>query len=235
MKRLAPQKRPHYVPTERMSILELRAARAWSAQQSADAFLVTPATIASWMKRVDEQGPDPLLQIREPVNKFPDFVRYAVQRLKTMCPTLGKAKIAETLCRAGLHLGTTTVGRILKEPPRPLPPETNPPTVWRSRPAWEHRRDRTLHTDHERRGHARDSESAASIDISRNARSVLHLVQRTSPSHGARGPHAQRSVSSIATRKPAAARRATQAMAAPLALRRAANTDRRTARRSVHT
>ncbi len=46
MKRIASQRRPHYVPTERMSILELRAARAWSTQQTADAFLVTPATIA---------------------------------------------------------------------------------------------------------------------------------------------------------------------------------------------
>ena len=121
MKRVDPQKRPHYAPTERMAILELRAARAWSAQQTAETFLVTAATIASWMKRVDEDGADALVQIREPVNKFPDFVRYAVQRLKALCPTLGKAKIAETLCRAGLHLGTTTVGRILKESPRPAP------------------------------------------------------------------------------------------------------------------
>jgi transposase InsO family protein len=123
MKRVEPQKRPHYVPTERMAILELRAARAWSAQRMAEIFLVTAATIASWMKRVDEEGPHALVQIREPVNKFPDFVRYAVQRLKSLCPTLGKAKIADTLCRAGLHLGTTTVGRMLKEPPRATPPE----------------------------------------------------------------------------------------------------------------
>ena len=32
MKRIDPQKRPHYVPSERMAVLELRAARAWSAQ-----------------------------------------------------------------------------------------------------------------------------------------------------------------------------------------------------------
>jgi transposase InsO family protein len=49
------------------------------------------------------------------VNKFPDFVRYIVQRLKTLCPTMGKVKIAQTLSRAGLHLGSSTVGRILKE------------------------------------------------------------------------------------------------------------------------
>jgi transcriptional regulator with XRE-family HTH domain len=102
-----------------MAILELRAARGWSLKQTADTLLVTPATIASWVKRIDENGPDALLQLREPVNKFPDFVRYIVQRLKTLSPSMGKVKIAEALSRAGLHLGVTTVGRILKEAPQP--------------------------------------------------------------------------------------------------------------------
>jgi putative transposase len=70
------------------------------------------------VKRIDDQGADALLQLREPVNKFPDFVRYIVQRLKILSPAMGKVKIAETLCRAGLHLGVTTVGRILKEEPQ---------------------------------------------------------------------------------------------------------------------
>ena len=121
MRLTAAQRRPHYAPTERMSILELRSARAWSLQQTADAFLVTAATIASWMKRLDEQGADALVQVPEPVNRFPDFVRYAVQRLKTVCPALGKVKMAEILCRAGLHLGSSTIGRILEEPPRLKP------------------------------------------------------------------------------------------------------------------
>ena len=55
---------------------------------------MTAATIASWIKRVDDQGLNALVQILEPVNKFPEFVRFAVQRLKTLCPTLGKVKIA---------------------------------------------------------------------------------------------------------------------------------------------
>jgi transposase-like protein len=105
--RTPPQRRPHYSPQERMAVLELRAARGWSLKQTADSFLITSATIASWMKRIDEQGPDALLQLRQPVNKFPDFVRYIVQRLKTLNPTMGKVKIAETLCRAGLHLGVS--------------------------------------------------------------------------------------------------------------------------------
>ncbi len=51
-----PHRRAYYQPAERMSILELRAARGWSLQQTAEAFLVTAATIASWMKRLDEEG-----------------------------------------------------------------------------------------------------------------------------------------------------------------------------------
>ena len=128
MKSIAPHKRPHYTPTERLSILELRAARAWSARQTADAFLVTAATIAHWMKRIDEGGSDTLLQVREPVNRFPDFVRHAVQRLKVLCPALGKVKIAQILCRSGLHLGATTVGRILKESPHQTPPSVSTAT-----------------------------------------------------------------------------------------------------------
>ena len=85
-----------------------------------------PATIAAWVKRIDDHGPNALLQLREPVNKFPDFVRYIVQRLKTLNPAIGKVKIAETLCRAGLHLGVTTVGRILKEAPQSDPEDVAP-------------------------------------------------------------------------------------------------------------
>jgi hypothetical protein len=104
MKSIPARNRPRYGPPERMAIRELKAARGWSLRQTADNFLVTRATIASWITRIDEQD-DSLVQLREPVNKFPDFVRYSVQRLKTLCPTMGKVKIAETLCRAGLHLG----------------------------------------------------------------------------------------------------------------------------------
>ncbi len=45
LKRVESQKRPHYLPTERITILELRAARAWSARQTARTFLRTAATM----------------------------------------------------------------------------------------------------------------------------------------------------------------------------------------------
>ena len=62
------------------------------------------------------------MQLREPVNKFPDFFRHIVQRLKVLCPSLGKVKIAQMLARAGLHLCATTVGRMLKAKPTAIKP-----------------------------------------------------------------------------------------------------------------
>src|SRR5881628_1834981 len=91
---------------------ELRAARAWSLAKTAEHFLVTIATIASWTGRLNEEGADALVRMREPVNRYPDFVAYLVRRLKVLCPTMGKVRIANVLCRAGLHLGSTTVRRM---------------------------------------------------------------------------------------------------------------------------
>ena len=51
-----------------------------------------------------------LVQLRESVSKFPDFVRYIVQRLRTLCPALGKVTLAQILALAGLHLSIATVG-----------------------------------------------------------------------------------------------------------------------------
>ena len=121
MARIDPRRRPQYPPVERMSILQLRAARSWSLSQTARAFHVTAATVSTWMRRLEEEGADALVQLHEPVNRFPEFVRYAVLRLGKLCPTMGKKKLAETLARAGLHVGATTVERILNEKPPALP------------------------------------------------------------------------------------------------------------------
>ena len=94
MAQVAAHRRPHYPPTERMAILELRAARGWNQVQTAKAMLVTPATVAALNRRVDEQGPHALVQLPEPVNRFPDFIRLIVRCLKTLCPGMGKVRIA---------------------------------------------------------------------------------------------------------------------------------------------
>ena len=136
MERVPPHRRPHYTPLERMAILELRAC-AWSARQAAARFHVTATTLGSWKARIDEHGPNALLRIPVPVNKFPDLVRYIVRRLKLLCPRLGKVKIAEMLCRAGLHLAPTTVGRFLRADlvtPEPIAAAVAGPIVKARRP-----------------------------------------------------------------------------------------------------
>ena len=114
MAMIDPHRRPYYRPIGRMAILELKAARGWSQAEAARRFLVKPTTIASWLRRIDESSPAPLVQVREPVNKFPEFVRYLVRRLKVLFPSMGRKRIAQTLARAGLHLSASTVGRMLK-------------------------------------------------------------------------------------------------------------------------
>ncbi len=76
MERVPPRHRPHYPAVERLAILELRAARGWSAAQTAGRSFLTEGTIADCMARLDEDGPSALVQTPEPVNRFPDLVAH---------------------------------------------------------------------------------------------------------------------------------------------------------------
>jgi len=111
-------RRPHYVPIDRLAILELRAARGWSQAQTAEHMQITPATVTAWTGRLNEEGPGALVQMTVPVNRFPEFVAYILKKLKILCPTRGNVRIANFLARSGLHLGSTTVARMLAERPR---------------------------------------------------------------------------------------------------------------------
>src|ERR1017187_6037896 len=108
MAALAPHRRPHYPPTERMAILQLMAARGWSKAQAGRRFLVSDDTVASWRGRLEEDGPRALVNATVPVNKFPDFVAAMVAKLKKLFPTMGRRRIAAFLARAGLHIAATT-------------------------------------------------------------------------------------------------------------------------------
>ena len=124
MARIPPQQRPHYPPTERLAILELKAARGWSLEQTAKAFLVTAATIASWMKRVDEDGPDALVQLRTPVNKFPDVRPLRRAAAKDCQPNTGQDEDRPGACpgRAALWDRPPSAGCSRSKPtftPRP--------------------------------------------------------------------------------------------------------------------
>jgi len=124
--RIPAHERPRYPPAERLAILALRAARGWSAAQTARVFLLTAATIGSWMRRLDEDGEEALVRLPVPVNRFPDFVGVVVQQLRATCPLLGKVRIAQMLARAGLALSASTVKRALARAPaeKPTPPGT---------------------------------------------------------------------------------------------------------------
>jgi putative transposase len=128
MARIAAARRPHYPPSERLAILTLRAAAGWNAAETARRFLVTAATIAEWMHRLDEQGPEALVRLAVPVNRFPDFVTALVQRLRATIPSFGKRMLAQVLARAGLHLAPTTVRRLAEKEVEPAP-QPDPPSV----------------------------------------------------------------------------------------------------------
>ena len=104
----------------------------WAARHGISALLapseesVTASTLLRVISPVATQTVNGLVGIRGRAASE-DFVRYAVQQLKSLCPSMGKVRIAEMLARAGLHLGSTTVGRIVKEPPAAPPPVSEIP------------------------------------------------------------------------------------------------------------
>jgi putative transposase len=123
MAKIPARERPLYPPAERLAILGFRAAAGLSTASTACRFLLTPTTIASWMKRLDDQGEQALVQTPRPVNRFPDFVAELVQQLKLTLPAMGKVRIAQLLARAGVVLAASTAKRLAERRPiRPVPP-----------------------------------------------------------------------------------------------------------------
>ena len=81
MEQIEPHRRPCYQPTARSAKIQLRAAHGWSLAQTAQTHLVCSLTIASWTGRFGEEGPEALVRLAVPVNRFPDFVGCLVRRL----------------------------------------------------------------------------------------------------------------------------------------------------------
>ncbi len=133
--RLPPERRPHYLPPDRLAILALQAANGWNCTETARRFLVTRATISSWHRRLDEQGRDALIRTREPVNRYDELVTAIVHELKAALPSAGTRRLTDLLARAALHLSRSTVVRVLRREPvrKPQPPRPNEsaqPTAW---------------------------------------------------------------------------------------------------------
>ncbi len=120
--RVPPKSRPHFSPPERLRVLQLKAARGWSAAETARRLLLAPSTVAAWLKRLDEEGEQALVRVPVPVNRFPELVAQLARELRRLFPSLGKQKIAEFLARGALHLSPSTVGRMLRRQPDGGPP-----------------------------------------------------------------------------------------------------------------
>ena len=92
---------PAYVLVEPHSKIQEKTYTAYLCKtETARHFRVSDDTIRTWLRRADD---DSFVDTHTPVNRFPDFVRYAVQQIKLLCPTLGKVKIADTLALAGIR------------------------------------------------------------------------------------------------------------------------------------
>src|SRR5690606_14787071 len=102
--RIPAKNRPHFSPPQRLEVLELKAARAWSNAQLARRLLLAPSTVAGWIKRLDEHGERALIRVPVPIRRFPDFVSRLVHDLSALIPTMGRRRLAQLLARAGLHL-----------------------------------------------------------------------------------------------------------------------------------
>jgi transposase InsO family protein len=133
LSRVPAHERPHYPPVERLAILQLRSARGWSVRQTAERFHLSPVTLSNWMRRLNEKGPDALVQSPVPLNKYPDYVAQVVQQLKVLCPSFGYGKIAHVFGREGLRLGTSTVQRMVRRVVAPEP-EPEPDRARRANP-----------------------------------------------------------------------------------------------------
>jgi DNA-binding transcriptional regulator YiaG len=72
--RLDPKKRPHYLPSERLAILAIRAIRGLTNEQTAKRFQITVQTIINWIRGINKG--ESAVQMPEKTTRYSDFVRY---------------------------------------------------------------------------------------------------------------------------------------------------------------
>jgi hypothetical protein len=90
------RRRPHYTPTQRMRILQLRAARGWTLGKTAEVFLFDLQTPMIWMRRLDEDGEPASIAI---VGRF-------IRSMKSECARGLLVPMSFATMRRELHLYT---------------------------------------------------------------------------------------------------------------------------------
>jgi transposase InsO family protein/DNA-binding transcriptional regulator YiaG len=113
--RLAPKKRPEYLPAERLEILLIKTMRGINTMQLAQRFQVTVQSVRRWLRGV--KSGNGVVCLPDKMTRYPDYLRHIIQQLKMYCPLLGRFKMADILARVGLHISASTVRRIIYEPP----------------------------------------------------------------------------------------------------------------------
>ena len=130
------QKRPDYLPEDRLEILRIRRLRGWSLRQTAHHFVLHYNTVWSWNRAWNRKENIGLFFSRIPWNKISNGIRWAVHQLLDLCPEIefGTRSMAMILVRAGHKISRSSVQRILREkkpskPPKPAVPEKEGETV----------------------------------------------------------------------------------------------------------
>ena len=123
--------RPYFTPAQRFRILEIRSLLAWSAAETARAFLVCPHTILNWEKAADRESrtAGSIVEPTPPVRRAADVVRSSAQLLARL-GFGGQDLCARLLARAGWRVSARSIGRYRRErpqPPAPPRPATAPP------------------------------------------------------------------------------------------------------------
>jgi transposase InsO family protein len=133
LEKIPDRRRPHYSPSHRFRILELKSLLGWSREAAARVFLVCANTLSNWERSADPAAQTVGVTVKPipPVRRFADVVRHLVQTMGRL-GFGGEDLIAAILARAGCKISARSVRRIVKE--RPVPPAPTPPSARIARP-----------------------------------------------------------------------------------------------------
>lgn len=127
------RQRPHYTPPQRFRILRIRDVLAYSAEEAARRFRISPGTITRWdaeaRSEPEKETVGSLVKPAPPVRRYADVVHHLAQTMNFL-GLGGNGLIASTLARAGWRVSREWVRLCRKKPPVSAP---EPPLAPRSR------------------------------------------------------------------------------------------------------
>ncbi len=135
LSRIPERHRPYFTPAQRYRILEIKNLLAWSATETARAFLVCPHTILNWEMAADPESltVGSTVKPTPPVRRSADVVRSTAQLLARL-GFGGQDLCARLLARAGWRVSARSIGRYRWERPQPPAPTPGPATAPHARP-----------------------------------------------------------------------------------------------------